>query len=106
MTLKVEPEALRAYAVRLAAARSYAETARNYVNGYGNFSAHETGLIGYLVPHHRTYMDALTKMLDHLASIADASDGSMRAIAKTYEGTDQRSAESIDASYPVVARPW
>ncbi|MEV6487085.1 type VII secretion target [Actinoplanes sp. NPDC051633] len=105
MTFEVDPEALRAYASRLQTMREYATTARSYVNSNGTFSAQETGLIGYLIPHHRTYMDALTEMLTHLAEVADASDGSMRAIAASYERSDTDAAARVDASYPVVARP-
>jgi hypothetical protein len=38
MTLKVDPQALRTYAARLADALAYAEAGKRYVNAYGSFS--------------------------------------------------------------------
>jgi uncharacterized protein YukE len=105
MTFKVHPDALRAYADRLAEALHQIESAETYVNDNGGFSVDESGLIGYLVPAHRSYVDALNKMLGHLAAITDTSEASMRQIAASYEHTDRRSAATVDASYPEVARP-
>jgi len=104
MALKVDADALRIYAAKLTEALAQVEAAESYVNTNGNFSANESGLIGYIIPHHRTYLDALNRMLTHLASIADASGNNMQQMAASYERTDKRSAEAIDASYPEVAR--
>jgi len=93
------------FAPRPAEALAHAEAGKRYVIGNGTFTAHEAGLIGYLIPHHRAYVEALTRMLDHIAKIVDASEQSMNGIATSYERTDKRSAEEVDASYPAVVRP-
>ena len=105
MTLKVDPQVLRAYAERLSQALAHAEKAKTYVNAHGTFTAHETGLIGYIIPHHHSYVDALNQMLAHIAKVTDASEQSMKDIAGTYEHTDKGAAQAIDASYPETARP-
>ncbi len=105
MTLRFDPQAVRTYAARLSEALAYVEAAKGYVKANGNFSTNESGLIGYIFPHHRSYMDALNQMLAHLAKITDASESSMQGIAGTYERTDKRSAQAVDASYPAVVRP-
>jgi len=105
MTLKVDPAALRTYAARLSEALAQAEAAGRYVKVHGGFTAHETGLIGYLVPYHHSYVEALGNMLAQIARIADASEQSMKGIAGSYEAVDNRSAEAVDASYPVTVRP-
>jgi hypothetical protein len=105
MTLKVEPTALRAYSSKLSALTDAAETARRYVNDYGNLSLNEGGLLGYIVGSHRSYVEALNQMLEHLAKVADASAGSMKELGDNYDRTDMRSAEAIDATYPETVRP-
>ena len=105
MTLRVDPQALRAYAARLSEALAHAEAGRQYVNANGSFTAQETGLIGYLIPHHHAYVDALNRMLNHIAKVTDASEQAMNGIARAYERTDKRSAQELDAGYPAVARP-
>jgi len=105
MTLKVDPEALRAYAARLSEALASAEAAERYVKAHGMFSFHQTGLIGYFAPYHHSYVEALGVMLAQIARVADASEQSMKGIAGSYEEADSRSAEAVDDSYPVTARP-
>jgi len=105
MTLKVDPAAIRVFAVKLSEVLAHAEAGQRYVNANGNFSMSESGLIGYIVPQHRAYMEALNKMLSHLERITDASEASMVNIARLYEHTDKHSAQAIDAGYPIVARP-
>jgi Excreted virulence factor EspC, type VII ESX diderm len=105
MTLKVEPPALRVYAAQLATARQAAETAKNYVHANGDFSLHQKGAIGVVVPFHRNYLDALTRMLDQVARVLDASHDAMTQLAAGYEHSDRTAAEALDASYPVSPRP-
>jgi hypothetical protein len=105
MTLSVDTAAVRAFAAKLREALAYAEAGQRYVNANGNFGVSESGLIGYIVPQHRAYMDALNNMLSHLERITDASETSMVNIARTYEHTDKHSAQAMDASYPEVTRP-
>lgn len=105
MTLKVEPQAVRAYAAKVAQAQQYVQTARSYLSANGNFSPGETGLLGLIVKRHRSYMDALLTMLDHLSDVTDASEHTLKSLATSYEHTDSRSGQRIDGSYPDTPRP-
>jgi hypothetical protein len=105
MTLKVDPAALRVYSRKLSALTEAADTARRYVNNNANLSLTEGGLLGYIVGSHRSYVDALNRMLDHLARVTDASSDSMNEIGDTYDRTDKHSAEELDATYPETVRP-
>ena len=104
MTFKAEPWAIRAYADQLAAADRAAQVARTYVNVNGSFSFYEAGLIGALSGEHARIMDELSRMLQHLADLTDASDRALRQAADLYVRTDQHSAARIDATYPAVPR--
>ena len=112
MTLEVDSAALRAYSRKLAELMEAAETARRYVNNNANLKLTEGGLLGYIVGSHRSYVDALNQMLDHLARVTDASADSLREIGDTYDRTDKHSAEKLDATYPEIVRtrqnqdPW
>lgn len=105
MTLKVEPQDLRAYAAQLSTALEAAGTAKSYVHANGDFNLHEEGLIGIAMPFHRHYMDALDSMLDHVARVLDASREAMTRLAADYEKSDQAAAQRVDASYPASPRP-
>lgn len=105
MTLQVDPAALREYSRKLSTLMEAADTARRYVNDNANLKLTEGGLLGHIVGSHRSYVDALNQMLDHLARVTDASADSMKAIDDTYDRTDTRSAEELDATYPEIVRP-
>jgi hypothetical protein len=100
LTLKVDPTALRVYSLKLSALMVAADTARRYVNNNGNLSLNEGGLLGYIVGSHRSYVEALNQMLEHLVRVTDASADSLTEIGDTYDRTDKHSAEALDATYP------
>jgi hypothetical protein len=104
MTFRVEPQALRVYAGRLADAQQAAETAKAYVTKWGTFSAHEAGLLGMIWPNHTRFVGQLTTMLQHLADLTDASATAMTDAAGHYERTDLAAETKIDAAYPAVPR--
>jgi uncharacterized protein YukE len=105
MGFSVEPRDMRTFATELNEAHHAAEAAKKYVNQHGNFSLHESGLMGMIAPGHRNLVAELNTLLQHLSELASASEAAMKQSAQRYEHTDERAAATIDESYPVVPRP-
>jgi hypothetical protein len=100
MTLHVAPRALCAYAANLSEDLAYVEAIKTYVDSDGNFGTDESGLIGYIFPQRRSYIDALNQMLAHITKVTVASENVMKGIAATCEHTEKRAAQTV------VTRAW
>jgi hypothetical protein len=105
MSFKVDPVAIRAYASWLEEVERVADDAQRYVAANGNFSFHESGIMGYASPGHRNVMADLQRLLTHLAELGVDSQKALRATAEVYQRTDGAAAARIDATYPPVQRP-
>jgi hypothetical protein len=105
MSFKVDPAAIRACASRLDEVERVAGDAQRYVAANGNFSFHESGIMGYASPGHRNLMANLQKLLTHLAELGVDSQKALRTTADVYQRTDGDAAARIDATYPPVQRP-
>jgi uncharacterized protein YukE len=105
MTFRVEPQALRRAAAEIGDTARVAAAAGRYTNEWGDFSLHDSGLIGKAAPGHRRLMADLTQMLAHLGELGHESARALAQTADHYEHTDQAAEARVDASYPVVAPP-
>jgi hypothetical protein len=105
MTFQVDPSALYGYSSDLRSSYSDLEDAKTYVHVHGDFSFHETGLIGVLSGQHGEWMSALDEMLGHLLVLTFRSAEALVAAGETYDSTDATSAAKIDAALPPTPRP-
>jgi len=105
MSFKVEPSALRAYASQLDEVERVGDDAQRYVGTYGNFSFHQSGIIGFAAPGHRNLMGKLHELLAHLIELGTNSQTALRSTSDVYFRTDEKSAAKIDAIYPPTPRP-
>ena len=64
MTFKANSHAIRQFAAALQATYGDVADAKDYVKVHGDFSFHQTGLIGVLSGSHTAFMDELEKMLE------------------------------------------
>jgi hypothetical protein len=69
MTLRVDPADLVAYAAQLRESWSDVSRAKNYLHLHGDFSFHQTGIIGALAGQHVGLMNQLEKLHDELLTI-------------------------------------
>ncbi|GAA2848175.1 hypothetical protein Acy02nite_02270 [Actinoplanes cyaneus] len=100
MTLDVDPEALRIYAIHLAGLQHAAQKAKAYVNKYGGMSVHEQGLIGKFAGYHDTYLAQVNATLDSLSKLLESSSDALKRSADNYSRHDRTSAAQIDESLP------
>ncbi|GAA2475695.1 hypothetical protein [Winogradskya humida] len=105
MTFKVEPTALSTYAAELVNLYSEVEMAENYIKVHGDFSFHQAGVIGKLSGQHAGLMQQLQELHDKLEVVLWRSNEALRAVADSYQDSDQQSAARVDASYPTAPRP-
>jgi hypothetical protein len=86
---------------------SYGDTAdaKTYIEASGNFSFHESGVIGLLAGGHHKLMGDLNTMFGRLLTVLERSNEALISTASAYDGTDQRGAARVDATYPEVPRP-
>lgn len=104
MSFNVDPAALRRYAQQLGEVERVAEACQSYVSAHGNFSFHESGLIGFAAPGHRNLMADLDQLFTQLGKLGVESRAALRAAADEYTRSDEKSAAKVDASYPEVRR--
>ncbi|MEU8610603.1 hypothetical protein AB0C29_21705 [Actinoplanes sp. NPDC048791] len=104
MTFRVEPTDLVAYAARLREVYSDVEMAKNFVHAHGDFSFHESGIIGALAGQHASLMHQLEELHDQLLTILWRSSESLLSAANDYQTTDKHAAARVDASYPESPR--
>jgi hypothetical protein len=105
MSFKVEPQAIRSYALQMQEAAHVADVATGYVRRHSNVSAHGTGLLAQAMGSHAELVSALDHMLVHLSQLTDTSETALKQAAAQYEHTDRDAAAKIDASYPEATRP-
>lgn len=105
MSFKVNSSEIRAYAGQLLNSYDDASDAKTYAEANGDFSFHESGIIGLLAGSHHRLMGDLDEMLGHLQVVLYRSQQALISTATTYDGTDQHSAARVDATYPETPRP-
>ncbi|HET6483659.1 MAG TPA: hypothetical protein VFG35_26960 [Actinoplanes sp.] len=104
MTFTVDPVQIQEYARKLGDVERVAEEADRYVSAHGNMTILSQGLISLVAPGHRQLMGELHDLFTCLGEIGVGSQVALRATADNYAKTDERSAASVDASYPPVRR--
>lgn len=104
MSFKVDPSEIRSYAAQLQETYLDVADAKTYVHANGDFSIHQTGLIGLLSGRHAAWVERLDQMLGQLLVLTEASPRALREIANTYDNTDEQAAARVDASYPAAPR--
>jgi uncharacterized protein YukE len=105
MTFKVDAAEILAYAARLREAHGDAENARSYIHGHGDFSFHQSGIIGALLGRHADLMGRLEQLHGQLLSILERSGAALTTVASDYQRTDEQTAARVDATYPASPRP-
>lgn len=105
MSFKVEPQAIRAYALQMQEAARVADVATGYVRRHSNVNAHGTGVLAKALGSHADLVSAIDRMLVHLNRLTDTSETALKQTAAQYEHTDRDAAAKVDASYPEVTRP-
>jgi len=105
VTFRVEPTALGSYAARLREVYADVEMAKNFGHRHGDFSFHESGIIGLLAGQHSSLMRQLEELHGQLLTILWRSNEALLAVADAYRTTDEGSAARVDASYPASPRP-
>ncbi|MFC7278569.1 hypothetical protein ACFQS1_31710 [Paractinoplanes rhizophilus] len=105
MSFQVNPSDIRAYAAKLLTSYDDVSDAKTYAHANGDFSFHQTGIIGLLAGGHHRLMDDLDAMLGHLQVVLSKSNEALISTAATYESTDQQAAARVDATYPETVRP-
>jgi len=98
----VEPAALDRLAADLDAQADTAQRARAYVARHGAFSIHESGLVGYFLSPHQSYLDSLLRRIGHLEDLLRESAAEVRRSARYYQGTDAAAAARFDKVLPGV----
>ncbi|MBM2623399.1 hypothetical protein JIG36_48685 [Actinoplanes sp. LDG1-06] len=79
--------------------------AESYIQQHGNFSFHQSGIIGSLAGQHADLMDQLQKLHDNLEEILLRSKEALSEIGARYQETDEATSARIDATYPESPRP-
>jgi hypothetical protein len=98
----VDPAALRSCATAVDAQADAADAGRRYVDRYGTFPLHASGLIGYFLSAHPAYLDALRRRCAHLEELLRESAAQLRNSAAYYERTDATTAAEFDRRLPGV----
>lgn len=71
---------------------------------HGDFSFHETGLIGVLSGQHAAWMEHLRETRNGLLVLTETARGTLHTVADGYEDIDHQLAARIDATYPASPR--
>jgi hypothetical protein len=78
VTFRVEPQAIRAYALQMQEAAHVAGIATGYVRRHDNVNTHGTGLLAQAMGSHAELVSALDNMLDHLNRLTDTSETALK----------------------------
>jgi hypothetical protein len=105
MSFKVNSSEIRAYAGELLNSYGDASDAKTYVHANGDFSFHQSGVIGLLAGRHHQLMGDLDGMLGHLQVVLYRSQQALISTATAYDDTDQQAAARVDATCPETPRP-
>jgi hypothetical protein len=105
MTFKVDAAEILAYVARLREAHGDAEDAKSYLHVHGDFSFHQSGIIGALLGRHTALMGRLEQLHGQLLTILEQSGEALTTVASDYQRTDEQAAARVDASYPASPRP-
>lgn len=104
MSFSVEPVNISAYATKMMDLYDDVAFAKLYLQARGDFTFHQSGLIGVLSGQHAAWVENLEEMLNHLLSLTYAASRALDDVAIGYMETDDQTAARIDASYPVAPR--